>query len=137
MEEDVEGAAEEEGGEIMPWIDKDDCIGCGTCVEECPVDTIHMVNEEAEINMENCIRCGICHDVCPEDAVKHDSDKIPDEVEANVARTKEFMDACAKYLDNEEEKQKCLARMIKHYNKEKIVAKKTLEKLQMLRRNRS
>ncbi len=121
----------------MPWIDKNDCIGCGTCIEECPVDTIYMSNNEAEINMENCICCGICHDVCPEEAVKHDSDKIPDEVKANVEKTKEFMDACAKYLGNEEERQKCLARMIKHYNKEKIVAEKTIEKLQMLRRNRS
>jgi len=117
----------------MPWVDKNECIGCSVCVEECPVDTISMTNEKAEVNMDNCIRCGTCHDVCPENAVKHDSEKIPDEVEANMAKTKEFMDACAKYLGNEEEKQKCLTRMIKHFNKEKIVAEKTLEKLQMLK----
>ena len=118
----------------MPWVDKNECIGCGVCVEECPVDTISMTNEKAEVNMDNCIRCGLCHDVCPENAVKHDSEKISDEVEANIAKTKEFMDACAKYLGNEEEKLKCLSRMIKHFNKEKIVAEKTLEKLQMLKK---
>lgn len=119
----------------MPWIDKNECVGCSICVEECPVDTIYMDNEHAEINMDNCIHCGICHDVCPENAVKHDSEKIPDEVEANIVKTKEFMNACAKYLADEKEKQKCLNRMIKHFNKEKVVAEKTLEKLQMIKKN--
>jgi len=80
----------------MPWIDKNKCVGCGICVEECPVDAILMENEVAEINMNDCIRCGKCHDVCPEEAVRHDSEKIPDEVKANVEKTKNFMDACAK-----------------------------------------
>jgi len=55
-------------------------------------------------------------------------------VEANIAKTKEFMNTCAKYLGDAKEKQKCLNRMIKHFNKEKIVAEKTLEKLQMLKK---
>ena len=118
----------------MPWVDQEKCVGCGVCLEECPVDTISMTNMKAEINMDNCIRCGTCHDICPKDAVKHDSEKIPDEVESNIAKTKEFMDACARYLGNAKEKQKCLNRMIKHFNKEKIVAEKTLEKLQMLKK---
>jgi len=119
----------------MPWIDENDCVGCGICVEICPADTIDMVNEHAEIDMDNCIRCGTCHSACPENAVKHDSEKIPDEVEANIAKTKEFMNACARYLGSEEEKQKCLNRMLKHFNKEKVVAEKTLEELQMLKEN--
>jgi len=113
----------------MPWVDKNEYVGCSICVEECPVDTIYIDNEHAEINMDNCIHCGICHDLCPENAVKHDSEKIADEVKANIAKTKEFMNACAKYLGDAKEKQKCLNRMIKHFNKEKIVAEKTLEKL--------
>jgi formate hydrogenlyase subunit 6/NADH:ubiquinone oxidoreductase subunit I len=117
----------------MPWIDKTACIGCGECVTQCPVNTIIMVDETAEIHMDNCIRCGICHEICPQDAVKHDSEKIPAEVDANVARTKSFMDACAEHLGDAEEKQKCLNRMMKHFNKEKIVAEKTLEKLQKLK----
>jgi len=44
------------------------------------------------------------------------------------------MSACAKYLGDSKEEQKCLNRMIKHFNKEKIVMEKTLEKLQMLRK---
>jgi ferredoxin len=117
----------------MPWINKNDCIGCSICIEECPVDTIFLIDEKADINMENCIHCGVCHNACPEDAVKHDSEKIPDEIERNVSKTKEFMDDCAKYLGDSKEKQKCLNRMIKHFDKEKIVIEKTLEKLQLLR----
>ena len=82
----------------MPWIDKEKCIGCGICVDECPVDTIFIRDEKAEIDMESCIRCGKCHEVCPEDAVRHDSEKIPDEIKINVMETKKFMDACEKYL---------------------------------------
>jgi hypothetical protein len=68
------------------------------------------------------------------DAVRHDSEKIPDEVNTNVKITKEFMYACAKHLGDAKEKQKCLNRMIKHFNNEKIVIEKTLEKLQMLKK---
>jgi ferredoxin len=117
----------------MPWVDKDKCSGCGICVEECPVDTISMENEVAEINMDDCIHCGKCHDVCPEEAVRHDSEKIPDKVKANVIETKKFMDACAKYLGDAKEGQKCLNRMIRHFNHNKIIALKTIEELESLR----
>ena len=33
----------------MPWVAKDMCIGCGICVEECPVDAIVMEDDVAEI----------------------------------------------------------------------------------------
>ena len=117
----------------MPWIDNDDCIGCGICVDKCPTDTITIENNKAIIDMDNCIHCGICHDVCPQGAVEHDSKKIPDEIEANIVKTKEFMYACAKHLGSEDEKQKCLNRMIKHFNKDLRVAKKTLERLEELK----
>ncbi len=117
----------------MPWIDKDKCSGCGICIEECPVGVIVMENETAKINMDGCIHCGKCHDVCPEEAVRHDSEKIPGKVKANVIEIKKFMDACAKYLGDVIEGQKCLNRMIKHFNQDKIVAEKTIEELEALR----
>lgn len=117
----------------MPWINAEDCNGCGICVEECPVNTIVMKDEEAEINMEECIRCGLCHDVCPQDAVKHDSEKIPEIIDFNVEMSKKFMELCVRYLGNEKEGKKCLKRMIKHFNSEKIIAEKTLEKLERLK----
>jgi ferredoxin len=117
----------------MPWVDDNKCTGCGICVEECPVGAIAMENSRAEIKMENCIRCGICHSVCAPEAVRHDSEKIPEIVKINVEMTKRFMEDCAKHLGSEEEKNKCLTRMMKHFNKEKIVAEKTLEKLEDLK----
>jgi ferredoxin len=116
----------------MPWVDQDGCTGCGECVEECPVDTISIEDEVAEIDMDNCIRCGRCHEVCPEDAVRHDSEKIPEEVEANIEMVEGFMNACARHF-GDEEKQKCLKRLIKYFNKEKTVVEKTLERLDMLK----
>jgi len=103
-------------------------------VETCPVDAIDLRDDVAEIHMENCIRCGRCHEVCPEEAVRHDSEKIPVEVEANVSMAMECINACIRYLGDEQEGQKCLNRLLKHFNKEKTVVEKTLERLQMLRK---
>lgn len=119
----------------MPWVDENECTACGFCVEECPVDAISMENEKAEINMDECIRCGKCHEVCPQEAVRHDSEKIPEKIKTNVQMTKKFMDACAKYLGDVKEKQKCLNRMMNHFNREKIVAEKTIAQLETLKKN--
>jgi ferredoxin len=119
----------------MPWVKKEECVGCGICVDKCPVGSITLRDGVAFIDMTSCIHCGVCHTACPRGAVEHDSEKIPEEVRANVAKTKGFMEACAKHLGEEKEKKKCLNRMIKHFNKEKIVLEKTLEKLQILIKN--
>ncbi|MFO8192133.1 MAG: 4Fe-4S binding protein [Bacillota bacterium] len=117
----------------MPWIDESKCSGCETCIEECPANTIYMVDNHAVIDMNNCIHCGVCHEICPEEAVRHDSEKIPDDIKSNVAKTKKFMEDCARYFHDEREKEKCLARMIRHFNKEKIIAEKTLAELKMMK----
>ena len=45
------------------------CVGCGLCIENCPVQTIYAVNGRAQIDLSNCIRCYCCHEVCPEQAI--------------------------------------------------------------------
>ena len=109
----------------MPWVDKEKCIGCQACVQVCPVGAIQMKDGKAEIDMDKCIRCGKCHDICPQNAVRHDSEKIPMEVKQNLDNTKQLM----KNFKTEEEKKAFLGRMIKHFNKEKTVAEKTIEKI--------
>lgn len=120
----------------MPWIDESKCTCCGICIEECPVDAIVMEGESAEVKMEDCIRCGICHDVCATDAVRHDSEKIPERVKINVEMTKEFMEACAEHLGSANEKNKCLTRLMRHFKKERIIAEKTLERLEELKKEK-
>jgi hypothetical protein len=44
------------------------------------------------------------------------------------------MEACEKHLGDAKEQQKCLNRMIKHFNKEKMVAEKTIEELESIRK---
>ena len=118
----------------MPWVDKDKCIGCKVCVEKCPVEAISMEDEKAKINMEECIHCGTCHNVCSQEAVRHDGEKIPEDVKFNIAQIKKFMKACVEHLGDDKEAAKCLERMIKHFNKEKIVAERTLEEIDKLKR---
>jgi len=117
----------------MPWINETECVGCGICVRKCPIGAISMEDNKARIDMSKCIRCGICHDVCPLGVIRHDSEKIEKEMMANIDRTKENMESCAKYLGDVKEKRACLNRTIKYFNKEKRVVEKTLEELEKLK----
>lgn len=116
-------------GSSVPWVKQEDCTGCGICVEQCPVNAIDLEHDKARINMDDCIRCGKCHDVCPQDAVRHDSELIPIEIEANIQKTKQLMN----HFGSTQEKIDFLERMIKHFNKEKKVAEKSLEQTKILR----
>ena len=52
----------------MAYHITDECINCGACVSECPVDAISEGAEVHEINADACIDCGACAGVCPVDA---------------------------------------------------------------------
>lgn len=116
------------GGDEMPWVDKSKCAGCGICVGQCPVNAIFMEDGKAEIDMEKCIRCGKCHDACPQEAVRHDSERIPQEVEENLEKTRKLMEN----FKTEVERKAFLERMERHFNKEKKVAEKSIEKIREL-----
>lgn len=47
---------------------KDKCRVCYTCVRECPVKAIKIVNGQAEVISERCIVCGNCVNVCSQKA---------------------------------------------------------------------
>ena len=53
----------------MAYKITDDCIVCGTCAEECPVDAIEEGDEIYTIDQDECTECGTCMEVCPSDAV--------------------------------------------------------------------
>lgn len=48
-------------------IDEEQCTGCGTCLEYCPMDAIKV--NEVHINKERCIGCGVCVSKCPSGAI--------------------------------------------------------------------
>jgi NAD-dependent dihydropyrimidine dehydrogenase PreA subunit len=50
-------------------LDKDKCIGCGMCVEKCPMESIELKDTIAELNPDKCIGCGVCAYHCPENAI--------------------------------------------------------------------
>ena len=54
---------------MKPEVDKEKCIGCGTCVGFCPEATIELVDKKAEIDFEYCKGCGVCAQVCPVKAI--------------------------------------------------------------------
>jgi Fe-S-cluster-containing hydrogenase component 2 len=82
----------------------------------------------AGINEEECIRCGRCHDVCPEEAVRHDSERIPQMVDANI----EWAEGLMSKFDSEEEKTALLKRLAKYFKMQTKVAQQSLERLQTL-----
>ncbi len=50
-------------------VDEETCVGCGTCVDACPVDAISMENDKAKIDAGKCTECGSCVDECPVGAI--------------------------------------------------------------------
>ena len=105
------------------------CVGCGICVEECPVGAVAMADGTAQIIEEECIRCGKCHDVCPEEAVRHDSERIPQQIEVNLAWTRRLLE----HFDTAEEKRALLERMERYFATDRKVAERTIEQISAMR----
>ena len=52
----------------MAYVIGDDCIACGTCIGDCPVEAISE-GEKYSINPDLCTECGTCASVCPQEAI--------------------------------------------------------------------
>lgn len=52
----------------MAYFISEDCISCGACEPECPVNAISEGDGKYVIDAATCTECGACADVCPVDA---------------------------------------------------------------------
>lgn len=69
MKENVKAKKTDFYGLDMAKIDKDKCISCDLCRENCRFDAIN--NEKGYIvDSFSCEGCGVCEFICPEDAIQ-------------------------------------------------------------------
>jgi ferredoxin len=51
-------------------VNKDECIGCGACADQCPLSAITLDDEgKANIDADTCVDCGSCAATCPVQAI--------------------------------------------------------------------
>ena len=51
-------------------VDWETCIGCGLCVEVCPLQAVSMAPEKKASISDLCVDCKACTKVCPKDAIR-------------------------------------------------------------------
>ncbi|MDO4851796.1 MAG: 4Fe-4S binding protein [Clostridia bacterium] len=56
----------------MAYKISDECIQCGACAAECPVEAISEGEDKYVIDADTCIECGNCAEVCPVGAPAQD-----------------------------------------------------------------
>ena len=66
---------------FMRITDEDACIGCGACLDICPVLALTVEDGVAVVDEEWCIGCGLCVPRCPTGAaglkLRDDTDRVP------------------------------------------------------------
>lgn len=53
----------------MYLVNKDECTGCGICLDYCPVEAIAIEFGVAEIDQSRCTSCGSCCEACEHNAI--------------------------------------------------------------------
>ena len=97
-------------------VNKDKCIACTKCINDCPTRAISLKDGKADINNDACLKCGHCIAICPVDAVSTD-DYNMDEVipynkdsfsvdAENLLNFIKFRRSVRKFKDKEVEKEK-------------------------------
>jgi uncharacterized Fe-S center protein len=62
------GKYEQHSGAI-PTVERQFCVACGSCIDNCPGGCIRMDNGKARIDPKSCIGCGECVVVCRTKAI--------------------------------------------------------------------
>lgn len=53
----------------MPHTITDDCVACGACMAECPVEAIKEGDPKYAIDADTCTDCATCVEACPNEAI--------------------------------------------------------------------
>ena len=87
------------------------------CVDVCPVDCFYEGENMLVINPDECIDCGVCEPECPIEAIKADDELPPDQIEfieinlklaevyENITEAKDPLPQAEKYKDIKNKKQ--------------------------------
>jgi NAD-dependent dihydropyrimidine dehydrogenase PreA subunit len=62
-----------------------------SCVEVCPVDCIYDGGDQFFINPEECIDCGACEPECPVEAI-YPEDEVPEEMQSYTAKNADYFE---------------------------------------------
>ncbi len=79
---------------FQPTFDAARCLACGTCVDRCPPEALHLEEGKAPLlDVDRCFGCGVCATGCPEEAIameaKPDFPVPPKNVKELVSALKE------------------------------------------------
>ena len=56
----------------MAYKISDECLACGACAADCPVNAISEGDGKYVIDEETCLSCGACAESCPVNAISED-----------------------------------------------------------------
>jgi uncharacterized protein (DUF362 family)/Pyruvate/2-oxoacid:ferredoxin oxidoreductase delta subunit len=54
---------------LRPQADPEQCTGCDTCIDHCPVSALSMIENIPQVDAARCIACFCCQEMCPEKAI--------------------------------------------------------------------
>ena len=63
-------------------VDETKCIGCGNCVDYCPMNAITLKDDCAVIDLKECVECSVClrAECCPTDALFRETLEYPRDI---------------------------------------------------------
>ena len=67
------------------------CVGCGTCVKNCPVQALRFEGKNVVWDSEKCVGCDTCIKVCPNNASPKITWMTVDDVAAKLEETRPYI----------------------------------------------